>query len=133
MSSSATTLPPPPLTDRAPLTKKALTADHPTWCPGCGDFAVLACFYRALEKLNYPHEKIVTMAGIGCSSRFPYFVNTHGGHFIHGRSLPFSAGISLGRDDLHVFVFAGGTLPTAMLKELGVQIDTRFGEPLMIR
>lgn len=93
--------------DRGPLTKKALTADHPTWCPGCGDFAVLASFYRALEKLNLPHERIVTMAGIGCSSRFPYFVNTHGGHFIHGRSLPFSAGISLGRDDLHVFVFGG--------------------------
>ncbi len=103
--SSATTLAPAP--DRVPVTKKALTADHPTWCPGCGDFAVLASFYRALEKLNLPHEKIVTMAGIGCSSRFPYFVNTHGGHFIHGRSLPFSAGISLGRDDLHVFVFGG--------------------------
>jgi len=91
----------------APLTRKALTADHPTWCPGCGDFAVLACFYRILEKLQYPQEKIVTMAGIGCSSRFPYFVNSHGGHYIHGRSLPFSAGISLGRDDLHVFVFGG--------------------------
>ncbi len=91
----------------APLTKKALTADHPTWCPGCGDFAVLASFYRVLEKLNYPQEKIVTFAGIGCSSRFPYFVNTHGGHFIHGRALPFTAGISLGRDDLHVFVFGG--------------------------
>jgi 2-oxoglutarate/2-oxoacid ferredoxin oxidoreductase subunit beta len=91
----------------APLTKKALTADHPTWCPGCGDFAVLAAFYRVLEKLNYPHEKIVTFAGIGCSSRFPYFVNTHGGHFIHGRALPFAAGISLGSDDLHVFVFGG--------------------------
>ncbi|HUR59735.1 MAG TPA: thiamine pyrophosphate-dependent enzyme [Opitutaceae bacterium] len=91
----------------AQLTKKILTADHPTWCPGCGDFAVLASFYRVLEKLNYPHEKIVTFAGIGCSSRFPYFVNTHGGHFIHGRALPFAAGISLGNEDLHVFVFGG--------------------------
>lgn len=89
------------------LTKKALTADHPTWCPGCGDFAVLAAFYRVLERLQIPQEKIVTMAGIGCSSRFPYFVNTHGGHYIHGRSLPFAAGISLSRDDLHVFVFGG--------------------------
>ncbi len=91
----------------AQLNKKLLTADHPTWCPGCGDFAVLASFYRVLEKLQYPHEKIVTFAGIGCSSRFPYFVNTHGGHFIHGRALPFAAGISLGGDDLHVFVFGG--------------------------
>jgi 2-oxoglutarate ferredoxin oxidoreductase subunit beta len=103
--SSATLTPPAPA--GAPLTKKILTADHPTWCPGCGDFAVLASFYRVLEKLQYPHEKIVTFAGIGCSSRFPYFVNTHGGHYIHGRALPFAAGISLGNEDLHVFVFGG--------------------------
>ena len=107
MSSATLTAPAPLPAPGAPLTKKVLTADHPTWCPGCGDFAVLAAFYRVLEKLNYPHEKIVTFAGIGCSSRFPYFVNTHGGHFIHGRALPFAAGISLGRDDLHVFVFGG--------------------------
>jgi len=103
MSSVAT----PPAPAGAPLTKKVLVADHPTWCPGCGDFAVLASFYRVLEKLQYPHEKIVTFAGIGCSSRFPYFVNTHGGHYIHGRALPFAVGISLGNDDLHVFVFGG--------------------------
>ena len=104
MSTALATPPPAP---GAPLTKKILTADHPTWCPGCGDFAVLASFYRVLEKLQYPHEKIVTFAGIGCSSRFPYFVNTHGGHYIHGRALPFAAGISLGNEDLHVFVFGG--------------------------
>jgi len=104
---TAPTAPAPANNGAAPLTKKVLTADHPTWCPGCGDFAVLASFYRVLEKLQYPHEKIVTFAGIGCSSRFPYFVNTHGGHFIHGRALPFAAGISLGNDDLHVFVFGG--------------------------
>jgi 2-oxoglutarate ferredoxin oxidoreductase subunit beta len=105
--SSATLTPPAPTAPGAPLTKKALAGDHPTWCPGCGDFAVLAAFYRVLERLQYPQESIVTMAGIGCSSRFPYFVNTHGGHFIHGRSLPFSAAVSLSRDDLHVFVFGG--------------------------
>ena len=105
MSATALATPPPPA--GAPLTKKALVADHPTWCPGCGDFAVLASFYRVLEKLQYPHEKIVTFAGIGCSSRFPYFVNTHGGHYIHGRALPFASGICLGNDDLHVFVFGG--------------------------
>ncbi len=90
-----------------PLTRKSLKADHPTWCPGCGDFAVLASFQRTLEKIQLPHERIVTLAGIGCSSRFPYFVNTHGGHFIHGRSIPFASGVSLGREDLHVFVFGG--------------------------
>ena len=89
------------------LTKKALTADHPTWCPGCGDFAVLASFYKVLEGLQIPQEKICTIAGIGCSSRFPYFVNTHGVHFIHGRALPLATGISLSRPDLHVFAFGG--------------------------
>jgi 2-oxoglutarate ferredoxin oxidoreductase subunit beta len=89
------------------LTKKALTADHPTWCPGCGDFAVLAAFYKVLEKRQLPHENIVTLAGIGCSSRFPYFVNSHGAHFIHGRAVPLASGVSLARPDLHVFLFGG--------------------------
>ena len=89
------------------LTKKQLSADHPTWCPGCGDFAVLASFFKVLEKLQIPEEKIVTIAGIGCSSRFPYFVNSHGLHFIHGRALPLATGVSLSRPDTHVFVFGG--------------------------
>jgi 2-oxoglutarate ferredoxin oxidoreductase subunit beta len=98
-----------PATSPAPekLTKKDLTADHPTWCPGCGDFAVLAAFYKMLERRQLPHENIVTLAGIGCSSRFPYFVNTHGGHFIHGRAVPLASGVSLSRPDLHVFLFGG--------------------------
>jgi 2-oxoglutarate ferredoxin oxidoreductase subunit beta len=89
------------------VTKKELTADHPTWCPGCGDFAVLAAFYKMLERRQLPHENIVTLAGIGCSSRFPYFVNTHGGHFIHGRAVPLASGVSLSRPDLNVFLFGG--------------------------
>lgn len=105
-SSAPATAAPAPV-DPNRLTKKALTADHPTWCPGCGDFAVLNIFYRVLEKLQYPHEKIVCVAGIGCSSRFPYFMNTHGIHFIHGRALPLATGISLSRPDVHVFVFGG--------------------------
>src|SRR4029450_10390838 len=78
---------------REKLTKKAITADHPTWGPGCGDFAVLAEFYKVLEKRNVEHEKIVTLAGIGCSSRFPYFVNGHGAHFIHGRAVRLASGL----------------------------------------
>ena len=96
---------PAPTLDK--LSKKDLTADHPSWCPGCGDFAVLAAFYKLLERLQIPHENIVTLAGIGCSSRFPYFVNTHGGHFIHGRAVPLASGVSLSRPDLRVFVFGG--------------------------
>ncbi len=105
MSPETLTVPASP--EREKLTKKAITADHPTWCPGCGDFAVLHAFYKVLEKLQYPHEKIVCVAGIGCSSRFPYFVNSHGIHFIHGRALPLATGISLSRPDVHVFVFGG--------------------------
>jgi 2-oxoglutarate/2-oxoacid ferredoxin oxidoreductase subunit beta len=105
---SATDFSAPAITpDPEKLTKKALTADHPTWCPGCGDFAVLAAFYKVLERRQLPHESIVTLAGIGCSSRFPYFVNSHGAHFIHGRAVPLASGVSLARPDLHVFLFGG--------------------------
>lgn len=97
----------PASAERKPLTKKELSADHPTWCPGCGDFSVLALYFKLIEKRKLWHEKITTVAGIGCSSRFPYFVQAHGAHFIHGRALPFASGISLSRPDLHVFVFGG--------------------------
>mgnify|MGYP000492393782 FL=1 len=92
---------------RAPLTKKELAADHPTWCPGCGDFSVLALYFKLIEKRRLWQEKFVSVSGIGCSSRFPYFVQAHGAHFIHGRALPFATGVSLTRPDLHVFVFSG--------------------------
>ena len=93
--------------DRKGLTKKETAADHPTWCPGCGDFSVLALYFKLIEKRKIHHEKITTVAGIGCSSRFPYFVQAHGAHYIHGRALPFASGVSLTRPDLHVFVFGG--------------------------
>jgi 2-oxoglutarate ferredoxin oxidoreductase subunit beta len=95
------------LTDRKKYTKKELVADHPTWCPGCGDFSVLSIYFKMMEKLQVPHEKITSIAGIGCSSRFPYFVNAHGAHFLHGRGVPFATGVSLIRPDLHVFMFGG--------------------------
>ena len=102
-----TAVPPLPDSERKGLTKKELAADHPTWCPGCGDFSVLALYFKLIEKRKLWHEKITTIAGIGCSSRFPYFVQAHGAHFIHGRALPFASGVSLTRPDLHVFVFGG--------------------------
>jgi 2-oxoglutarate ferredoxin oxidoreductase subunit beta len=93
--------------ERKGLTKKEIAADHPTWCPGCGDFSVLALYFKLIEKRKLWHEKITTISGIGCSSRFPYFVQAHGAHFIHGRALPFASGVSLSRPDLHVFAFSG--------------------------
>ena len=96
-----------PDSERKGLTKKEMAADHPTWCPGCGDFSVLALYYKLIEKRKIWHEKVTTIAGIGCSSRFPYFVQAHGAHYIHGRALPFASGVSLSRPDLHVFAFSG--------------------------
>ena len=68
--------------ERKGLTKKEIAADHPTWCPGCGDFSVLALYFKLIEKRKMLHEQITTVAGIGCSSRFPYFVQAHGAHFM---------------------------------------------------
>src|SRR5258705_13324459 len=73
-------------TDRKPLSKKEISADHPTWCPGCGDFSVLALYFKLIEKRKMWHEKVTTVAGIGCSSRFPYFVQAHGAHYKIGRA-----------------------------------------------
>ena len=89
------------------LKREDLKADNPTWCPGCGDFGVLAMYQKFLTDKNYPQEKIATLSGIGCSSRFPYFINTHSVHFIHGRIIPFATGLSLTRPDLFPFVIVG--------------------------
>ena len=93
---------------RPALTKKDFQSEEDVrWCPGCGDYAVLAAVQSVFPELGIPREKLVIVSGIGCSSRFPYFVQAHGAHFIHGRALPFATGVSLSRPDLHVFVFSG--------------------------
>lgn len=94
-------------TNLEPINRKDLRGRTPTWCPGCGDHGVLGAYFKVIQELGVPHERLVTLAGIGCSSRFPYFVNTHGGHFLHGRSVPFASGLNLARPDLKVFVFGG--------------------------
>src|ERR1043165_3207085 len=94
--------PPPAEGERKALTKKEIVADHPTWCPGCGDFSVLALYFKLIEKRKLWQEKITTISGIGCSSRFPYFVQAYGAHYIHGRSLAFARGFLLSRPALHV-------------------------------
>src|SRR5438477_12464892 len=71
---------------REKLNKKAITADHPTWCAGCGDFAVLASFFKVLVKRNLDHDKIVILVGFGCSSRCPLFVKGISVIFILGLS-----------------------------------------------
>ena len=107
MTTTATDCVAPETTPRPRYTKKEISGDQPTWCPGCGDYSLLSVYLKLMEKRQVPREKIVTVSGIGCSSRFPYFVNAHGAHFLHGRAIPFAAGISLARPDLHVFAFSG--------------------------
>lgn len=90
------------------LTKKDFTPDQsPRWCPGCGDYAVLATVQKVLPELGIPRENFVWVSGIGCSSRFPYYVNTYGLHTIHGRALPIATGIRVANPRLSVWVATG--------------------------
>lgn len=77
------------------------------WCPGCGDYSILANMKKILPKLGLPRENIVFVSGIGCSSRFPYYINTFGMHTIHGRAPPIATGLKATRPDLLVFVVTG--------------------------
>jgi 2-oxoglutarate ferredoxin oxidoreductase subunit beta len=77
------------------------------WCPGCGDYSILAQVQRVLPELGIPKEKIIWISGIGCSSRFPYYMGTYGFHSIHGRALPIATGVKVARPDLSVWVATG--------------------------
>jgi len=77
------------------------------WCPGCGDYAILAQMKKVMPTLGIPREKIVFISGIGCSSRFPYYMNTYGMHTIHGRAPAVATGIKAVRPDLSVWVITG--------------------------
>ncbi len=79
----------------------------PIWCPGCGDFGVLSAFYRALADLGIPPELAVIASGIGCSGRFPAFVEAYGFHGCHGRALPLATGIKMANPDLYVCAVGG--------------------------
>ena len=79
----------------------------PTWCPGCGDYGVLAGITQALAEVGWEPENVVAVSGIGCSSRFPFFLSTYGFHSIHGRAVPVAIGVRIARPDLKVVVFGG--------------------------
>lgn len=88
--------------------RKAWASDEePRWCPGCGDYAILAAVESFLPELGMPREKLVFVSGIGCSGRFVYYVNTYGIHGIHGRALPIASGLAVARPDLSVWVVTG--------------------------
>jgi 2-oxoglutarate ferredoxin oxidoreductase subunit beta len=95
-------------TEAPPLTKKDFQSDQEVrWCPGCGDYAILSAVQAVLPDLGIPKEKFVVISGIGCSSRFPYYMNTYGFHTIHGRAPAFATGLKMSRPDLQVWVVTG--------------------------
>lgn len=77
------------------------------WCAGCGDHAILNSVLKALPQLGFKHEDIVFISGIGCSSRFPYYLNTYGVHGIHGRAMPIASGVKVANPNLCVWVITG--------------------------
>lgn len=90
------------------LTAQDFASDQEVrWCPGCGDYAILAQFKKVLASLDMPREKMVLVSGIGCSSRLPYYINAYGFHTIHGRAPAFATGLKLANPDLQVWVITG--------------------------
>src|SRR5260370_6421243 len=77
------------------------------WCPGCGDYAILAAVQGLMPELGIPRERIVFISGIGCAARFPYYMETYGMHSIHGRARAIATGLSTSRPDLFVWVVTG--------------------------
>jgi 2-oxoglutarate/2-oxoacid ferredoxin oxidoreductase subunit beta len=93
---------------QATLSKKDFTSDREVrWCPGCGDYAILASVQTMLAEVGARPEKTVFVSGIGCSSRFPYYMNTYGFHSIHGRAPTLATGLAITRPDLDIWVVTG--------------------------
>jgi 2-oxoglutarate ferredoxin oxidoreductase subunit beta len=99
------------MTDTASVpttTKKDWTSDQEVrWCPGCGDYSILTAVQMLMPELGVRREDTVFVSGIGCSSRFPYYMNTYGLHSIHGRAPAIASGLAVARPDLHVWVITG--------------------------
>ena len=92
----------------APLTMKDYETDQEVrWCPGCGDYAILKTLHKFMPTLGLPRENSVFISGIGCSSRFPYYMNTYGFHTIHGRAPSLATGVKLANPELDVWVVTG--------------------------
>ncbi|MFC1976546.1 thiamine pyrophosphate-dependent enzyme, partial [Chloroflexota bacterium] len=90
------------------LTRKDFVSSQTVrWCPGCGDYAILSQMQKVLPELGIPRENFVFISGIGCSSRFPYYMNTYGIHSIHGRAPTLATGLKLANPDLSVWVITG--------------------------
>ena len=89
-------------------TRKDWTSDQEVrWCPGCGDYSILAAVQLLMPDLGIRREDVVFVSGIGCAARFPYYMNTYGMHTIHGRAPAIATGLAMARPDLHVWVVSG--------------------------
>ena len=114
------------------LSRKDFQSDQTVrWCPGCGDYAILAGVQKALPELGMPKENFVFVGGIGCAARFPYYMNTYGFHTIHGRAPAFATGVKVTQPDLSVWVISGdgdalsiggNHLIHAMRRNIGIKI-----------
>ena len=92
----------------AALTAKDFATDQEVrWCPGCGDYSILASVQKVMPTIGVAKENIVIISGIGCSSRFPYYMNTYGMHSIHGRATAIASGLKASRPELSVWIVAG--------------------------
>ena len=92
----------------APLTAKDFATDQEVrWCPGCGDYAILKCVQKVMAEIGATPAKTAFVSGIGCSSRFPYYMNAYGFHTIHGRAPAFATGLKLAQPDLDVWMVTG--------------------------
>lgn len=97
-----------PTTSSKRLTKADFESGQEVrWCPGCGDYAILASVQKVLPELNIPKENMVFISGIGCAGRFPYYMNTYGFHTIHGRAPAIATGLKITRPDLSVWIITG--------------------------
>src|ERR1700690_1299213 len=96
-----------PATEKKLSTKDFKSDQEVRWCPGCGDYAILAAFQSFLPELGVPRENVVVISGIGCSSRLPYYVDSYGMHSIHGRAPAIATGLAASRRDLSVWVITG--------------------------
>lgn len=94
--------------NKTPLTAKDFATDQEVrWCPGCGDYSILAQVQKVMPTLGIPRENIAIISGIGCSSRFPYYMNVYGMHSIHGRATAIASGLKAARPDLSVWIVTG--------------------------
>ncbi|HVF81697.1 MAG TPA: 2-oxoacid:ferredoxin oxidoreductase subunit beta [Flavisolibacter sp.] len=94
--------------NKIPLTAKDFATDQEVrWCPGCGDYSILAQVQKVMPTLGIPREQIAIISGIGCSSRFPYYMNVYGMHSIHGRATAIASGLKAARPDLSVWIVTG--------------------------